>query len=313
MNSFNAIEISKLNKTYRNGIVALKNINLTIKSGSFFGLLGLNGAGKSTLIGIISSLIIPGDGDIKLMGYNLRNETSFAKKNIGVVPQESNLNNFEKCRVIIRNQGRFYGLPRRMANQKTDELLKMVGLWDKRNKISNDLSGGMKRRLMIARALIHNPKLLILDEPTAGVDVEIRKIMWNMLKNLNKQGMTILLTTHYLEEAQTLCKELAIIHKGEIIKHESTKNLLHRLNSKLFTLHLKEPLSKKNLYIKEFSIKKINDMTLKVIIRKNQNISNLINKLQEYNILIQDISVPSNQLELIFTDILSEKYGENNE
>lgn len=299
-----AVEIRHLSKTYRNGVKALKNVDLTIPSGAFFGLLGLNGAGKSTLIGTISSLIKPGEGDIKLMGFNLKTQTALAKKKVGVVPQEFNLHNFERCEIILRNQGRFYGLTRTEATQQAQKLLKLVGLWDKRNKPSNTLSGGMKRRLMIARALVHNPEFLILDEPTAGVDVELRQTMWDLLRELNAKGMTILLTTHYLEEAQALCKELAIIHQGKIIEHGSTTELLNKLSCKHISLHLKAPLTQLP-DIDSYGFEMLDDVTLKVMMHAEQDVTALIEQLQQRNIVVHDISVPSNQLELVFTELLA--------
>ncbi len=213
----NALEIINLNKTYRNGFVALKNINLEIKSGDFFAFLGPNGAGKSTVIGIISSLVTISSGKVKVLNEDITDNPDWAKKNIGIVPQEYNLNQFIPIEETMINVGGYFGIKRKDAQERTNELFNQLGIWDKRDLTPRELSGGMKRRLMIARALIHNPRILILDEPTAGVDTELRLTMWDFFQEINKKGVTIILTTHYLEEAERLCKNLAIIHKGEII------------------------------------------------------------------------------------------------
>ena len=229
-----ALEINQLSKTYANGIQAVKNIDLRVKSGDFFALLGANGAGKSTTIGLITTLVNKSTGRIKIHGYDLETQTSEAKSCLGLVPQEINLSIFETCEQILLNQAGYYGVPRKLAKFRADELLERLGLEDKKRSIVRHLSGGMKRRLMIARALIHQPKVLILDEPTAGVDIEIRRSMWEFLTDTNAKGTTIILTTHYLEEAEQLCKNIAIIDKGSIIKNTSMKTLLNSLNHQTF-------------------------------------------------------------------------------
>jgi ABC-2 type transport system ATP-binding protein len=237
-----ALKISQLKKTYDNNFQALKGIDIEVKKGDFFALLGANGAGKSTAIGIICSLVNKTEGDIEVFGYNIDTQREQVQEHIGLVPQEFNFNIWEPVLEIILNQAGYYGIDRNTAKQRAEELLKHLDLWDKRNELAQNLSGGMKRRLMIARALIHNPKLLILDEPTAGVDIEIRRSMWGFLSQLNKAGTTIILTTHYLEEAESMCNNIAIINKGKVIESTSMKELLSRLQVETFVLDLKEPL-----------------------------------------------------------------------
>ena len=224
-----ALTIRNLTKTYANGVQALKGIDLEVKKGDFFALLGPNGAGKSTTIGVISSLVNKSDGDVSIFGYSLDTQRSLAKKQIGVVPQEFNFNQFEKVFDIVVTQAGFYGIPGPLARERAEKYLRQLGLWDKRDKQSRTLSGGMKRRLMIARALVHEPELLILDEPTAGVDIELRRSMWDFLTKLNEQGKTIILTTHYLEEAESLCRHIAIIDHGVIAENTDMKSLLEQL------------------------------------------------------------------------------------
>jgi len=237
-----ALEISNLNKTYKNGFTALNSVSLSVEKGDFFALLGANGAGKSTLIGIISSLVNKSSGDVSIHGFDLEMQRSEAKAMIGLVPQEFNFNVFEPVEEILLNQAGYYGVPRKEARIRAQQLLEQLELWGKRRSMASELSGGMKRRLMIARALIHRPKLLILDEPTAGVDIEIRRSMWDFLKQLNAAGITIILTTHYLEEAESLCRNIAIINKGDIVENTSMKSLLSRLQTQTFVLDLKTPL-----------------------------------------------------------------------
>lgn len=224
----NAIEIKDLRKQYAGGVEALKGVSLSVQQGDFFALLGPNGAGKTTLIGILSSLVTKTSGEARIFGHDIATDASKAKTYIGLVPQEFNINIFEKVINIVVDQAGFYGIPRAEALKNAEPLLKDLGLWEKRNEPSQKLSGGMKRRLMIARALIHKPKLLILDEPTAGVDVELRRSMWTFLRKMNGEGVTIILTTHYLEEAEQLCRTVAVINKGEILVNESMKELLSR-------------------------------------------------------------------------------------
>jgi ABC-2 type transport system ATP-binding protein len=233
-----AIEITSLEKTYKGGFQALKGINLTVEQGDFFALLGPNGAGKSTSIGVITSLVNKTAGKVKVFGHDIVNELELAKSYIGLVPQEFNFNQFEPLINILVNQAGYYGVSRKVALVRAEKYLKQLELWDKRNDAGRMLSGGMKRRLMIARALMHEPKMLILDEPTAGVDIEIRRGMWDFLKRLNKEGITIILTTHYLEEAETLCRNIAIIDGGQIVENTSMKGLLAQLDTETFVFDL---------------------------------------------------------------------------
>lgn len=237
-----ALEITNLSKTYTNGVQALKGIDLNVQAGDFFALLGANGAGKSTTIGLITTLLNKTQGNIKIHGYDLETQTEQAKSCLGLVPQEINLNIFETCEQILLNQAGYYGISRKLAKNRTDYLLEQLGLWDKRFSMARHLSGGMKRRLMIARALVHQPKVLILDEPTAGVDVEIRRSMWEFLTRTNNEGTTIILTTHYLEEAEQLCKNIAIIDKGQIIQNTSMKALLNTLRHQTIIFNTEEAL-----------------------------------------------------------------------
>ncbi len=233
-----ALEINTLEKTYKGGFQALKGIDLTVKQGDFFALLGPNGAGKSTTIGVITSLINKSAGKVKVFGYDIDTDLEKAKSFIGLVPQEFNFNQFEPLMNILVNQAGYYGVDRKTALLRAEKYLKQLSLWDKRNSAARELSGGMKRRLMIARALMHEPKMLILDEPTAGVDIEIRRGMWDFLQTLNAQGITIILTTHYLEEAESLCRNIAIIDGGEIVENTSMKRLLAQLDGETFVLDL---------------------------------------------------------------------------
>ena len=240
-----ALEIKNLSKTYSNDVRALKGIDLSVERGDFFALLGPNGAGKSTTIGILFSLINKSGGTIEVCGIDIDENFSEAKRLIGIVPQEFNFNVFEKVRNIVVTQGGYYGLPRAIAEERADKYLKKLGLWDKRNDIGRELSGGMKRRLMIARALVHEPELLVLDEPTAGVDIEMRREMWSFLRDLNENDTTIILTTHYLEEAEMLCRNIAIIDQGAIVHHSSMKDLLRQLHTETFVLDARANLPEK--------------------------------------------------------------------
>src|ERR1700678_186437 len=237
-----ALVLRQLTKVYKNGIKALKGIDLEVAEGDFFALLGPNGAGKTTAIGIITSLVNKTGGTVEVFGYDLDLKLELAKSCIGIVPQEVNFNVFESVFTIVVNQAGFYGIPRRLAKQRAEKYLKQLQLWDRRNSVARSLSGGMKRRLMIARALMHEPRLLILDEPTAGVDIEIRRSMWDFLRKINASGTTIILTTHYLEEAESLCRNIAIIDKGGIIERDRMSNLLRRLNTQTFVLNTRSAL-----------------------------------------------------------------------
>jgi len=299
-----ALQISNLQKTYRNGTVALKGVNLTVGEGDFFALLGSNGAGKSTTIGIISGLVNKSAGKITVFGHDFDTELSQAKSCIGLVPQEFNFNQFEPVIEILVNQAGYYGLSRTVAYERAEYYLKQLELWDKRDDMARELSGGMKRRLMIARALIHQPKLLILDEPTAGVDIEIRRTMWEFLAKINQQGTTIILTTHYLEEAESLCKNIAIIDHGLTIEHTSMKDLLSQLNTETFIFYLQSPLKNSDVLkqkeLEHFNIQMIDESTIEVSLDEQCHINALINQLTKHNINILSMRNKTNRLEQLF-------------
>ena len=238
-----ALSLRQLSKTYRNGVQALKGIDLDVEQGDFFALLGPNGAGKTTAIGIIASLVNKTAGRVQVFGHDIDADLELAKACLGLVPQEINFNQFEKVSTILVNQAGFYGIPRRLAKERMEVWLHKLQLREKRDAVSRSLSGGMKRRLMIARALIHEPRLLILDEPTAGVDIEVRRSMWEFLRQLNDEGTTIILTTHYLEEAENLCRNIAIIDEGRIIEHDRMATVLRKLHSEVFVLNVRQPLA----------------------------------------------------------------------
>lgn len=299
-----AIDIRQLKKVYSTGLMALKGISMTVESGDFFGLLGANGAGKSTTIGLITTLLKKTEGQIFIYGHDLDTASEQAKSCLGLVPQEVNLNIFETPTQILINQAGYYGISRAQAKIRAHELLEQVGLIDKRNDIVLRLSGGMKRRLMIARGLIHSPKVLILDEPTAGVDVEIRRSMWAFLKTINAQGTTIILTTHYLEEAEYLCKNIAIIDKGEIIKHSSTKNLLQTLHHQTFVFDTLEPLDQlPDLY--PIEAKRMDSHSLELRINQDITLNEVYEILSRHNIKIQSMRNKTNRLEELFMDLVN--------
>lgn len=305
----NALEIRDLYKTYKNGVKALSGINLEVKQGDFFALLGPNGAGKSTTIGIISSLVNKTSGEVKVFGHDLDKELETAKSFIGLVPQEFNFNQFEPTIEIVANQAGYYGISRKVAYQRAEKYLKQLGLWEKRRTIGRELSGGMKRRLMIARALVHEPKILILDEPTAGVDIEIRRSMWIFLKEINKQGTTIILTTHYLEEAESLCKHIAIINNGLVIENTEMKTLLAKLHVETFVLNSEELLEGKleNWAGGEgCSVNQVDDSTFEVEISKKYSLNKLFVELDKRNINIATIRSKSNRLEELFVHLVEE-------
>jgi len=301
-----ALHIENLQKTYPNGFKALNGISLTVNKGDFFALLGPNGAGKSTTIGIVSSLVNKTSGHVIVCGKDLEKETSEAKSYIGLVPQEFNFNVFEPVEEIVINQAGYYGIERAEAVIKSEQLLKQLGLWEKRKEQARNLSGGMKRRLMIARALVHDPQLLILDEPTAGVDIEIRHSMWLFLKEINQQGTTIILTTHYLEEAESLCKNIAIIDQGKIIENTSIKELLNQLNVETFILDLSEPLTEAPP-LKDYSVRLIENTQLEIEISKEKSINALFQHLDEHNIQISSMRNKVNRLEELFMRLLNDK------
>jgi ABC-2 type transport system ATP-binding protein len=300
----NAIDIKNLVKTYKNGVQALNGINLEVKEGDFFALLGSNGAGKTTIISILTSIVTKTSGEVKVFGYDLDAQTNLVKQSIGVVPQEFNISIFEKVQDIVINQAGYYGMPLKEATHETEIILKKLDLWEKRDQMAKNLSGGMKRRLMIARALVHNPRLLILDEPTAGVDVELRYGMWQYLNELNAQGTTILLTTHYLEEVEQLCKNAAIIKQGEIIRNDSVKNLVNSLDTESYLLTI-EKIGKTIGPLKDFTISNIKDDTLEIDIKKSQNINQLIKELDKQEIKVINIQPKENRLEKLFLNVLN--------
>jgi ABC-2 type transport system ATP-binding protein len=302
----NALEIKNLRKTYKNGFEALKGINLSVQKGDFFALLGPNGAGKSTIIGIICSLINKSSGHILIQGHNLQSSPREAKAQLGIVPQEFNFNVFEPVEEILVNQAGYYGINRSEAFERAQIHLKQLGLWDKRREMARDLSGGMKRRLMIARALMHKPSILILDEPTAGVDIEIRRSMWQLLQEINGQGTTIILTTHYLEEAEQLCKNIAIIDQGNIIKNCTMPELLSESDSECIVLNLKSAISSIPK-IKGYSCSLVDENTLEVEIENHKNINNLFAQLTEKNIHILSMRNKSNRLEQLFLNLVEKQ------
>ena len=298
-----ALEIKELRKTYANGIEALKGINLVVQKGDFFALLGANGAGKSTTIGAITTLLTKTSGKIRIYGHDLDNETEMAKSYLGLVPQEFNLNIFETCEQILLNQAGFYGISRREAQPHIEFLLHELGIWDKRNSMIRHLSGGMKRRLMIARALVHQPKVLILDEPTAGIDIEIRRSMWEFLTRTNAQGTTIILTTHYLEEAEQLCKNIAIIDNGQIIKNTSMSRLLKTLRHQTFVFNTDKTLSTLPS-LTPFTATLIDDTTFEVRVDNQISLNEVFAVLDKHHIQVHSMRNKTNRLEELFLDLI---------
>jgi len=303
-----ALKIEKLAKTYSNGVKALKDIDLEVEKGDFFALLGANGAGKSTTIGIITTLVTKSQGKIEIFGYDLDSEPEKAKTAVGVVPQEFNFSVFEPPLQILINQAGFYGIPRKEAKQRAELWLKKLDLWHKRHQPSRLLSGGMKRRLMIARALIHDPHLLILDEPTAGVDIELRRSLWDFLREINSQGTTIILTTHYLEEAEQLCKNVAIIDKGAIVVKTSMQDLLQTLDTETLIFYLKTALTAPPV-LTPYNARLTSPVTLEVEIHKNQGLNEIFSKLSEQNITVTSMKNKFNRLEELFIGMTKEKCG----
>ncbi|HEY6484136.1 MAG TPA: ABC transporter ATP-binding protein [Steroidobacteraceae bacterium] len=295
----NALSVRALTKTYRNGVQALKGVDLDVERGDFFALLGPNGAGKTTLIGIVTSLVNKSSGQASVFGHDIDRELEVAKSCIGVVPQEINFNMFETPFTIVVNQAGFYGIARPVARQRAEKYLKQLQLWDKKDKMSRGLSGGMKRRLMIARALMHEPRLLILDEPTAGVDIEIRRSMWDFLREINVRGTTIILTTHYLEEAETLCRNIAIIDGGRIVERDRMSSLLRRLNTETFVLNLRNVLERSPVF-DGYLATRLDDHTLEVEISKEQNLNELFARLSAAGIEVLSMRNKVNRLEEIF-------------
>jgi len=303
-----ALSVRALTKTYDNGVQALKGVDLDVEQGDFFALLGPNGAGKTTLIGILTSLVLKTAGTATVFGHDLDRELELAKSCVGVVPQEINFNMFETPLTIVVNQAGFYGIPRPIARERAERYLKQLQLWDKRNGIARALSGGMKRRLMIARALMHEPRLLILDEPTAGVDLEIRRSMWEFLKEINARGTTIILTTHYLEEAESLCRNIAIIDHGGIVERDRMANLLRRLQTETFVFNLRAPLGVAPS-LPAFALKRIDDHTLEAELSKEQNLNTLFTELSSRGIEVVSMRNKVNRLEEVFMRLVEARSG----
>lgn len=301
----NALSVKQLTKIYANGTYALKGIDLDVAEGDFFALLGQNGAGKSTTIGIVCSLVNKTSGKIKVFGHDTDIELAEAKSLIGVVPQEINFNSFETVSRILINQAGYYGVPKRIADDRIEKYLTEMGLWDMRNQSAMRLSGGMRRRLMIARSMMNEPKLLILDEPTAGVDVELRHTLWRFLKKLNQEGTTIILTTHYLEEAEHLCKHVAIIDHGEIIEHANMKSLINRLHMQTVVLDVSQPLEQLPS-LNDYRSHLVDEMTLEVDVHRNQTMNDLFNHLSQQNIHVVGMRNKTNRLEELFIHLISE-------
>lgn len=299
-----ALSIKDLHKSYENGFHALKGLSLDIEEGDFFALLGANGAGKSTTIGIITSLVKKTAGEVRVFGHSLDESPNEVKGLIGLVPQEFNCNIFEDCMQILINQAGFYGMPRHEAKDSAAHFLDALGLWEKRHNMSRELSGGMKRRLMIARALVHRPKMLILDEPTAGVDIEIRHSMWEFLKELNEQGTTIILTTHYLEEAENLCRNIAIIDKGELIENTSMQALLKRAQTQSLVLELSEKQSKLPVF-KQFEATLLSADELEVQMGPAISINHVFDELNQHNIAVNHIKNKGTRLENLFLSLIN--------
>lgn len=301
-----ALDLKGLKKVYATGVEALRGIDLTVEEGDFYALLGPNGAGKSTTIGIITSLVNKTAGQVKVFDYDIDNDLERAKQQIGIVPQEFNFNPFETVQQIVVNQAGYYGVSRKEALKRSEKYLKQSNLWEKRNVRARMLSGGMKRRLMIARALMHEPRLLILDEPTAGVDIELRREMWTFLRELNESGTTIILTTHYLEEAEMLCRNIGIIQSGELIENTSMKALLSKLQYETFIFDLdrydKKPVIKgyKNFFE--------DDLTLAIEVERNQGVNNIFEQLNQQNIKVLSMRNKSNRLEELFLKITEDKH-----
>lgn len=298
-----ALSIAHLNKTYRNGLQALNDVSLDVEQGDFFALLGPNGAGKSTTIGVITSLITKTSGKVKVFDTDLDDDPETAKSFIGLVPQEFNFNGFEQVKNILITQAGYYGMPANEAEPRADELLKQLGLWEKRHTPSRALSGGMKRRLMIARALVHKPKLLILDEPTAGVDIELRRSMWIFLRRINAEGTTIILTTHYLEEAENLCRNIAIIDKGQIIEHTDMKSLLNRLDKENFILDLKYPLVDQ-IQLDGLVYQRIDDTSIEIEINRGESLNSVFNLLSQHGVEVVSMKNKANRLEELFLNLV---------
>lgn len=302
-----ALNIQQLQKTYKSGTVALAGIDLQVQQGDFFALLGPNGAGKSTCIGILSSLVNKTSGTVEVFGFNIDTALEDAKSQLGLVPQEFNFNQFETVLQIVVNQAGFYGVPRNVALVRAEKYLSQLGLWEKRNARARELSGGMKRRLMIARALMHEPKLLILDEPTAGVDIELRRSMWEFLKEINAAGVTIILTTHYLEEAENLCRHIAIINKGRIVENTSMKALLAKLTKETFVLDLAQAATIDSL--PGFVVRQVDELTLEIDVAKGQGVNAVFSALTAQGVQVLSMRNKANRLEELFVSLVEQGQG----
>ncbi|ELJ8547483.1 MULTISPECIES: ABC transporter ATP-binding protein [Vibrio] len=298
-----ALEIEQLRKTYAGGFEALKGISLQVKKGDFYALLGPNGAGKSTTIGIISSLVNKTSGKVTVFGYDLDSQLEFAKQQLGLVPQEFNFNPFETVEQIVLQQAGYYGVPKALAKERAQKYLTQLDLWEKRSERARNLSGGMKRRLMIARALMHEPQLLILDEPTAGVDIELRRSMWEFLKQINAQGVTIILTTHYLEEAEMLCRHIGIIQRGELIENTTMKSLLGKLHVETFVLDVdgNAPIAPLQGVVKQQMV----EGSLEIELEKSQGINHVFTQLTEQGVKVLSMRNKVNRLEELFVSIVN--------
>jgi len=303
-----ALTIRNLKKTYTNGLEALKGVSLDVEEGDFFALLGPNGAGKSTTIGIICSLVTKTSGSVEIFGHDIDTDFSAAKRQLGLVPQEFNFNVFEPVEEILVNQAGYFGIERKTAFVRAEQYLKQLGLWEKRRVQARELSGGMKRRLMIARSLMHRPRLLILDEPTAGVDIEIRRSMWNFMRELNRSGTTIILTTHYLEEAESLCRNIAIIDEGELIENTSVKHLLSQLQTETFVLDIRSPITALPTINRPASngdcLRLIDETTLEADISKDCSINFLFEELSKSGIEVLSMRNKTNRLEQLFVHLV---------
>jgi ABC-2 type transport system ATP-binding protein len=298
-----ALSIRGLTKTYKNGVQALKGVDLDVETGDFFALLGPNGAGKTTLIGILTSLVNKSSGSVSVFGHDLDRELEAAKACIGIVPQEINFNQFETPQTILVNQAGFYGIERPLARERAEKYLSLLQLSDKRNKMARGLSGGMKRRLMIARALVHEPRLLILDEPTAGVDIEIRRSMWEFLREINSRGTTIILTTHYLEEAETLCRNIAIINGGLIAERDRMSTLLRKLQAETFVFNLREAVASVPL-VPGYTFNLVDEHTLEVEVSKEQSLNEVFASLSALGIHVLSMRNKVNRLEELFMKLV---------
>ena len=300
-----ALAVKNLTKVYGNGFEALKGITLEVQQGDFFALLGPNGAGKSTTLGIVCGLVQKTSGEATVMGYDVNDDAFNARRMLGVVPQEFNFNQFEKVFDIVVNQAGYFGIRKAEAEANAEELLKALDLWEKKDQQSRMLSGGMKRRLMIARALVHKPQVLILDEPTAGVDIELRRSMWEFMVELNKQGTTIILTTHYLEEAEQLCRNIAIINKGEIVQSTSVRALLSQLTTETFVFDLNDKVSP-DITLGDFPVKVTGDDSLEVTVAKGQSINEIFAMLTGQGVQVRSMRTKSNRLEELFVNLVRE-------